>query len=190
MATLRVRDRGAGPIIYGRRRHAGRNVERPIGRGWLVAADEPGAKPNDRTIGAWRERRGRPDATTSRSRPRSRSSANVEERWEAETARETVRRGRAERECATLEQAAERFLAWGAHDDPHTDREGWKHSYAQNTRRYVGRCVRGLGAERRIDEARNFHVGAAPVGRPLRSGTSAARKRTRSPCVSRTTRCR
>jgi integrase len=59
MATLRVKDQGSGPRIYARWRHDGRMVERPIGAGWLVRDGDAGAKPNGRTIGAWRERRGR-----------------------------------------------------------------------------------------------------------------------------------
>ena len=60
MATLRVRDRGNGPIIYARwRDRDGRSVERPVGPGWLVGPREGEAKPNGRRIGEWRERRGR-----------------------------------------------------------------------------------------------------------------------------------
>lgn len=59
VASLRVKDQGHGPIIYGRWRDGSRGVERPIGRGWLVPVGEPGVKPNGRTIGQWRERRGR-----------------------------------------------------------------------------------------------------------------------------------
>lgn len=60
MATLRVKDQGAGPRIYARWRHESRYIERLLGPGWLVRTGQPGAKPNGRTIGEWRERRGRP----------------------------------------------------------------------------------------------------------------------------------
>ncbi|HET6505614.1 MAG TPA: hypothetical protein VFG42_02385 [Baekduia sp.] len=60
MATLRVKDQGAGPRIYARWRDGSRYVERLLGPGWLVRVDDAGAKPNGKTIGDWRERRGRP----------------------------------------------------------------------------------------------------------------------------------
>jgi integrase len=62
VATLRVKDQGAGPRIYARWRHESRYIERLLGPGWLVRLGEPGAKPNGKTIGEWRERRGRPAA--------------------------------------------------------------------------------------------------------------------------------
>jgi integrase len=152
MATLRVKDRGAGPVIYGRWRHGGRMIERPIGRGWLVADGDPGAKPNGRAIGAWRERRGRPHAGHLTVLAAMQTLRDVQERWEIEVAGEEARLARAARERPTVAEAAERFLAWGATDDPHSDREAWKHSYALSLRSYVGRLVRVLGAERPIDE--------------------------------------
>lgn len=60
MATLRVKDQGAGPRIYARWRDGSRYVERLLGPGWLVRVGDSGAKPNGKTIGEWRERRGRP----------------------------------------------------------------------------------------------------------------------------------
>jgi integrase len=60
-AHLVVRDRRRGPVIYGKWREDGKQVERKLGRGWLVRQGEPGAKPNGKPLGGWRERRGRPD---------------------------------------------------------------------------------------------------------------------------------
>lgn len=156
MTTLRVRDRGSGPLIYARWRDgAGHSVERPVGRGWLVAAGETGAKPNGRTIGEWRERRGRPAEGFLTVQAAFEQLGDLRERWEAEEGVAEARRLRAARGCPTLAVAAERYLAWGERDDPHSDREGWKHSYARNTRRYVARIVRELGNERRVDAISN-----------------------------------
>lgn len=63
-ASLRIKRHGSDspPIIYARWRDPrdGRQVERRLGRGWLVADGEPGGKPNGRSFRGWRERRGRP----------------------------------------------------------------------------------------------------------------------------------
>jgi integrase len=153
VATLRVKDRGSGPIIYARwRDDDGRGVERPVGRGWLVAEGEPGAKPNGRTIGIWRERRGRPAGGLLTVQAALERLAEVQKRWAADEAVVEARRLRAERGCPTLAAAAEHYLAWGSRDDPHSDRDAWKHSYASNTRRYVERIVRELGPDRRVDD--------------------------------------
>src|SRR4051812_11878475 len=58
--SLIVRDQGGGPIIYAKFRDGDRQRERRIGAGWLVRQGEAGAKPNGKTLGDWRERRGRP----------------------------------------------------------------------------------------------------------------------------------
>jgi integrase len=153
LATLRVRDRGNGPIIYARwRDDDGRSIERPVGPGWLVGPHAGDAKPNGRRIGPWRERRGRPPEGFLTVQAALELLSGVRERWAAEAAVVEARRRRAERGCPTLEVAAARYLAWGERDDPHSDREGWKHAYAHNTRRYVKRIVRELGEERRIDD--------------------------------------
>jgi integrase len=48
-------------VIYARWYDSGGSrIERKVGLGWLVAGGEPGGRPNGKTIGTWRERRGRP----------------------------------------------------------------------------------------------------------------------------------
>ena len=63
-ASLRIKRQGSDspPVIYARWRDPrdGRQVERRLGRGWLIADGEPGGKPNGRSFRGWRERRGRP----------------------------------------------------------------------------------------------------------------------------------
>lgn len=172
MATLRVKDRGSGPIIYARwRDDAGRGVERPVGRGWLVADGEPGAKPNGNMIGSWREKRGRPADGFLTVQGALEQLPAVRSRWAAEAAVVEARGLRAARGCPTLAAAAEQYLAWGARDDPHSDREAWKHSYATNTLRYVKRIVRELGPDRRVDDVTHEDL-VALLGSlvPIRNG--------------------
>lgn len=68
--------------------------------------------------------------------------------WQAEQLLVVREEQRASGEGLTVRDAADRYLEWGERDDPHTDRDGWKHSHAQNTRAYVGRLVRELGEHR------------------------------------------
>jgi len=148
MASLRVKDRGLGPMFYGRWRAGSRMIERPIGRGWLVAEGERGAKPNGKTIGAFRERAGRAAVGFLTIQAATQALAEVERAWQEEqllTAREEQR---ANGVTLTVGEAADRYLQWGERDDPHTDRDAWKHSHARNTRTYVTRLGRELGADR------------------------------------------
>jgi integrase len=172
VATLRVRDRGKGPIIYARwRDDDGRSVERPVGPGWLVGPRSGDAKPNGRRIGPWRERRGRPPEGSLTVQAALEQLGDVRERWEAEAAVVEARRLRAERGSPTLAVAAERYLAWGERDNPHSDRDGWKHAYAHNTRRYVKRIVRELGPDRRIDHVTTEELVELLAGLlPMRNG--------------------
>lgn len=152
VATLRVKSRGLGPMFYGRWRDGSRMIERPVGRGWLVAEGERGARPNGRTIGAFRERAGRPPAGFLTIQAATQALVALEQQWREEEDRAELAARRAGGEQLTVAELAERYLAWGERDDPHTDRDGWKHSHARNTRNYVNRLVRLLGAERPISE--------------------------------------
>src|SRR4051794_12703742 len=98
MATLRVRDRGRGPIIYARwRDDDGHSVERPVWPGWLVGPQEGDAKPNGRQIGEWRERRGRPPAGFLTVQAALERLGDVRGQWEVESAVVEARRLRATR---------------------------------------------------------------------------------------------
>jgi integrase len=57
--SLRIKDQGAGPILYARWRHEGRQVEKPLGRAWFVPEGHADAKARGETIGKWVARRGR-----------------------------------------------------------------------------------------------------------------------------------
>ena len=154
MASLRVKDRGHGPIFYGRWRAEGsrRVIDRPVGRAWLVALGEPGAKPNGKTIGGFRERSGRAPEGYLTIQAATQALAEVERAWEEEQRQAVVEEQRTNGDGLTVRDAADRYLAWGERDDPHTDREGWKHSHARNTRAYVNRLVRELGEDREVAE--------------------------------------
>lgn len=160
MASLRVKDQGNGPVIYGRWRDAsGKNVERPIGRGWLVAEGQPGAKPGARqTIGKWRERRGRPAEGFLSIQEAIQRLPQVQEAYRVEVERAEAQKRREQREGLSLADAMERFVAWGIAGDPHSGREPWKDSYARNTRTYLQRLVTELGPERRVDEVQAEEV--------------------------------
>lgn len=123
-------------------------IERPIGRGWLVAEGERGAKPNGKTIGAFRERAGRAAEGFLTIQAATQALAEVERAWREEQLLAAREEQRADGATPTVGQAADRYLQWGERDDPHTDRDGWKHSHARNTRTYVARLVRELGADR------------------------------------------
>ena len=150
MASLRVKDQGGGPVIFGRWRDGSRTVERIIGPGWLVAEGARGAKPNGKTIGRWRERSGRPGEGTYNVQAAIQELAHVEERWRVAKEREDAAAALSRVGPVTMGGLADRYLAWGEADDPHTDRDGWKHSHARTTRTYVNRLVRELGEERPI----------------------------------------
>lgn len=181
VSELRVKDQGGGPMFYGRWRDAGRRIERPVGRAWVVPIGVPGAKPNGRTVGQWRERRGRPDDGFLTVQAALERLGPVREQWSEESAVVEARRSRAARGVPTVEQASARYLAWGATDDPHSEREAWKHSYQRAMTKYVKRIVRELGADRRINEVTaqellDVMTGLVPMrnGEPI--GTAPNRK--------------
>ena len=97
--SLRVKDQGGGPIVYARWRDPAdprRQLERRLGRGWLVRKGEPGGRPNGATIGDWRVRSGRaPEDFLTPDAARERVPGAVEA-WlrEADEAREAARRER------------------------------------------------------------------------------------------------
>lgn len=180
MASLRVKDQGGGPIFFGRWRDGSRVVERSIGPGWLVAEGERGAKPNGKTIGMWRERSGRPPEGAYNIQAATQELARVEERWRVARDEEDAAVAVESARPLTLREAADLYLAWGEVDDPHADRDGWKHSHARNTRSYVNRMVRELGADRPIVDITHRELSGF-MGRlvPERNGKPTRAKPTR-----------
>lgn len=180
MAYLRVKDQGKGPVIYGRWRDGNQLVERPIGRGWLVAPDEAGAKPNGHTIGKWRERRGRAPEGFLTVKAATQQLAQVEAAWAAKKAVADERRARLVGAQPTIRQAADAYLAWGCEDDPHADRDAWKHSHARNTQTYVERIVRELGPDRLIEDVAHRDLSRFMAELvPMRNGKPTGAKPTR-----------
>jgi len=106
--------------------------------------------------------------------------AAVERAWRAAQAEEARTTRRLNGYPLTVREVADRYLAWGEQDDPHTDRDGWKHSHARNTRAYVNRLVRGLGADRPFAELTCEDL-TAVLGRlvPERNGKPTGAKPTR-----------
>lgn len=151
VAYLRVKDQGNGPVFYGRWRDGAQLVERVVGQAWLVALGDAGGKPNGRTIGSWKERRGRSQAGFLDVKAATQELAGAEARWRAAKAEQDAERQREQTEVIALGELADRYLAWGATDDPHSDREGWKNSHARNSKNYVDRLVRELGPDRAVN---------------------------------------
>lgn len=181
MASLRVKDQGNGPVIYGRWRDGTQPIERVVGRGWLVEVGKPGAKPNGKQIGRWREKRGRPSEGYLSVQAAIQRLSEVQQQWREEKKRQETRAKRQKRDGVTLRQAAEEFLGWGSTADPHSEREGWKHSYAQNMKSYVERIARELGEDRRIDsftedDLRTFMAGLVPTRNGKPTGAAPSRK--------------
>lgn len=177
MASLRVKDQGGGPIFYGRWRDGERVIERPIGPGWLVAEGQRGAKPNGKSIGRWRERSGKVPPGSYNLQTATQELPLVEERWRVSLARAKQEEASevATERSLTVRELADQYLEWGARDDPHTDREGWKHSHATNMRAYVGRLARELGEEQAITELTHADITAlmgqlVPARRGVRTG--------------------
>src|SRR3954454_16951937 len=100
---LRAKDQGKGPVIYARWRTPGnpQPIERKIGKGWLVKEGEPGAKPNGKTIGKWRERKGRPEEGFLSVDMAREAVPDVLAKWTAEQARKAAQRRREEGEGLT-----------------------------------------------------------------------------------------
>lgn len=149
--TLRVKDQGGGPVIRARWRDSdGAQVEKVVGRGWLVRDGESGGKPNGKTIGRWRERRGRaedgfltPDAAREL----------VPGIVEAHEIEQTKERRRAERQSVadrekTVSEIVEAWIAWRSVDDPDGAHVAWKFTTKKNTSNYARRLARELGPDR------------------------------------------
>lgn len=144
MASLRVKDQGGGPVVYARWRDPSdtrKNVERAVGRGWLVREGEAGARPNGAMIGEWRVRIGRapegfltPDAARERV-------PEVVAAWERE-AEETERAAVRERDRpVTFAAVAEEWLRT-------RERKGCKPSTLRDYRATLaenGRIMRAFG---------------------------------------------
>jgi integrase len=170
--TLRVKDQGGGPRIYARWRDDGAYVERPIGPGWLVRVGEPGAKPNGKTIGEWRERRGRArDGFLTVDAAREQVPPIVAE-YEAEQRRAARAARRVTDEGVSVLAMVEGWLAWRSEDDPEGEHEAWKHAHAKNTRNTGLRLAREIGEERRADSvtAEELRKLLADGLKPMRNG--------------------
>jgi integrase len=168
-------------MFYGRwRDELGRMIERPLGRGWLVAEGERGAKPNGKTIGAFRERAGRAPEGFLTIQAATQELGEVQRAWLEERLQEARQEQRANGVGLTVREAADRYLEWGGQDDPHTDRDGWKHSTAHNMRAYVNRLVRDLGEDQIFAEITSADLLALMSRlRPERGGKPTGVKPTR-----------
>src|SRR4051812_14111176 len=166
--ALVVRDQGGGPVIYAKFRDGSVQRERRIGPGWLVRVGAPGAKPNGKTLGEWRERRGRPvDGYLTPDAAREALPA-VLTRYRAEAA---TRRANGS-EHVTMREAADAWLEWRRHDDPGGEHRAWKHATWKNNVAYAGRMSRELGPDRVISSvtAADLRALLATGLRPERNG--------------------
>lgn len=146
-ASLIVRDQGGGPVIYGKWRADGVQIERRIGRGWLVREGEDGAKPNGKTLGAWRERRGRPQDGYLTPDTARELLPPVVDRWQGEA---TTRHRREER--VTFADAAAAWL------DERVAVAGWKPTTTRNYRAMLAKSDDLPRARGRTPRARLMRV--------------------------------
>lgn len=170
--TLRVKDQGRGPVVYGRWRVDGAQLERALGRGWLVRIGEPGAKPNGKAIGDWRERRGRaPEGFLTVDAARERVPALLAEH-RADIARTAAQERRLAAEGVSMSEAVEAWLAWRSRDDPAGEHQAWKHTHAKNQANYARRLAREIGEARRVDSvtADELRELLADGLKPMRNG--------------------
>ena len=170
--TLRVKDQGGGPRIYARWRDAGGQIERPIGQGWMVRSGEAGAKPNGKTLGDWRERRGRAqdgaltiDAARERV-PEIIAAYEAEQRAKARKAARTHLTGQ------SVLEVVEAWIAWRSKDDPNGAHEAWKHATLKNTTNTAHRLAREIGKDRPAESvtAEELHELIANGLQPMRNG--------------------
>lgn len=170
--TLRVKDQGGGPVVYARWRVDGAQLERPLGRGWLVRIGEAGAKPNGKAIGDWRERRGRAQEGFLTVDAAREAVPAVVARWEAEQARQATQERRLAAEGVSMADAVEAWLAWRGRDDPAGEHEAWKHTHAKNMANYSRRLAREIGEARRVDSvtAGELRELLADGLKPMRNG--------------------
>lgn len=152
--TLRVKARGAEPRVYARwRGPQGENIEKALGRGWLVRPDDREAKPRGEELNGWVERRGRaPEGYVTPRSARERVPALVAKyAAEAERERRRARRlAKASRE-KTVQEAADAWVAWRSVDDPEGAHQAWKATTKANNTDYANRLARELGKDRPVD---------------------------------------
>lgn len=175
--TLRVRDQGGGPVIRCRWRDTdGVQVEKVVGRGWLVRDGEKGGKPKGKMIGAWRERRGNPEngaLTPDAARERVQEIVSAHAAQVAKEKRRAARQGQDDRH-RTISEAVEDWIAWRSVDDPDGAHTAWKFTTKKNTSNYARRLARELGPDRPVesvtaDELRKL---LAEGLQPMRNGTA------------------
>lgn len=168
--TLRVKDRGGGPVIYARFRFNGLSAEPVLGRGWVVARGSELAKHRGKELGEWVERKGRaPDGFLTPDEAWQQV-PSVIERYLARA--EAEKRARQDGARVTLEIGMERWLVARRGEDPTGEREPWKHAHAKNMGTYARRIVRELGPHRFVDsfsEAELRHWLAEDL-KPMRNG--------------------
>jgi integrase len=170
--TLRVKDQGGGPRIYARWRDGGGQVERPIGHGWLVRSGEAGAKPNGKTIGGWRERRGRAqDGALTIDAARERV-PEVIAAYEAEQRAKARKAARADLAGKSVLEVVEAWIAWRSKDDSSGAHEAWKHATLKNNTNTARRLAREMGEDRPAESvtAEELHELIASGLQPMRNG--------------------
>jgi integrase len=185
-ATLRVKDQGGGPTIYARWRDpddAAKQVERRIGKAWMVRKGEPGARPNGATIGDWRARSGRaPDGYLTPDAARERVPEVVAE-WFAE--RDDDQRRAALQGHRTVRELCDAWLEAGAAGAlGRQDGEPWKHSTVVGHRHIANRVCRALGPDTPVEDVTEEGLRAFLAAlKPERNGeqiADAASRKTRA----------
>jgi integrase len=170
--SLRVKDQGAGPVVYARwRDEDGGQVEKKIGPGWVVPAGAANAKRNGRPIGEkWTERAGRaPDGYLTPNAARERVPL-IFAAWQEERAgaladehREQDERAARLASGAPLREIADSWLEYEKGDEE----VGWKKGTHDGARFRIGRLIRELdvaaGGTCRVEQ-----VDAAMLRRVLR----------------------
>jgi len=170
--TLRVKDRRDGPVIYARWRLDGAQIEKRLGPGWLVRVGEPGAKPNGKTIGGWRERRGRArDGFLTVDAARERV-PGILAAYQAEIDRAAAHARRLAAAGVPMRNAVDAWLAWRSRDDPAGEHGAWKHTHRKNMTNYGRRLVREIGEDRRVDSVTADELRTLLVDglKPMRNG--------------------
>jgi integrase len=151
--SLRVRDRGGGPIIFARWRDGdGGRPEPPLGPGWLVPKGHPDAKPRGKALGGWVDRRGRAPTDVLTIDAAWQAVPDAIAAYERKVAKRAAVSERAGRGSVTLHGGVEKWLTARKTDDPSGRWEAWKHSHAKNMTNYAHRVVRELGPDRPLDE--------------------------------------
>jgi integrase len=149
--SLRVKDQGAGPVVYARwRDEDGGQVEKKIGPGWVVRVGAANAKRKGRPIGEkWTERAGRaPEGHFTPDAARERVPV-VFAAWRQERAATLADQHREDDERAArlaagapLRDVADRWLAYEKGDEE----VGWKQGTYDGHRFRIGRLIRELDA--------------------------------------------